>query len=713
MKNIKIAIIFLTLPYYSYSQISNYIGNPGFEDFEGNYWDIFELSSGHTYSCVGPTISGYIGSGTAGVKKYWSFVPYWDVPKNRFLCQSLPTPDIQGGGSFSIQAHSGSFYAGVGTGEYFCQNMIHQMEDNHEYYIQYYGKSGTEKAGLGFSNKKPEICDHLDMDKTILWLDGFPQNDNDFPIENQYSGNENWEKIHGYYYPSGNKKWVTIGVFGSQNASGQTTYGLKIDDIKIYDMGVNQGCPENRTFENTDFDDLEILYRASNSIKAGNDVEPDNDVTGLVTVESNSYVTFRAGNEIALLDGFSALPGSNFSAYIAPCECNPIWSNAGESFNLCGVGQTRSLGMAPIANATAYLWTADPPEAIDYLSDPTSPNPTFTGPSDPIAPIFHYTLKVIGQCPNQISSSSLSVNYSEQLPITNSTFSNFIATYNTSDRTIEISALTGNKTIEVKIEIFTGSSLLNSYTLQREDDFLTGAIDYIPSNTFSDCKDYTIKISGRSVCYDDFGEIFEYSLNLPNPPSLNLISPVAPNLSNLWVQEGTSNFCVTTEGAESITLEIIAGNNGNILYSTSVFTSVTSHETCIWNGSDGNLNDGWYPFILTIKGCNNETQEVSGSFQYNASNKLEESDSSSNNNSPTTYYFLHPNPNTGHFTISQMPDYIKKWQLSSVIGQVLLNGIIPQGIKEHEIDITSISKGTYILQLETREGFKVEQVIYH
>jgi hypothetical protein len=60
-----------------------------------------------------------------------------------------------------------------------------------------------------------------------------------------------------------------------------------------------------------------------------------------------------------------------------------------------------------------------------------------------------------------------------------------------------------------------------------------------------------------------------------------------------------------------------------------------------------------------------------------------------------------------------MPDYIKKWQLSSVIGQVLLNGIIPQGIKEHEIDITSISKGTYILQLETREGFKVEQVIYH
>ena len=136
--------------------------------------------------------------------------------------------------------------------------------------------------------------------------------------------------------------------------------------------------------------------------------------TGPVTVENNSNITFRAGNEIALLDGFSALPASNFSAYISPCECNPIESNAGENFSLCGVGQTHSMGMSSVPNASAYQWVSDPPEAINYLSDPTIPNPIFIGPENPITPLFYYTLNVIGQCVNQVSSSSITVNYSDQ-----------------------------------------------------------------------------------------------------------------------------------------------------------------------------------------------------------------------------------------------------------------------------------------------------------
>ena len=712
MKSTKIAIFLLFLPFYGYPQLPNYIGNPGFEDFEGNYWDLFDSNTGKTYSCVGPTISGYEGDGTRGVEKYWSFVPYWEVPKNRSFCQSLPTPDILGGGINSSNAHSGSFYASVGNGEYFCQEMQHQMVDNHEYYIQYYGKdANSQKAGLGFSNLRPEICDHYFINSTVLWLDGFPTNANDFPQNNQYSGTGNWDKIVGYYYPSGNKNWMTVGVFGSSNASNQVAYGLGIDDIKIYDMGENQGCPADRNFENTDFNDLNILFRASNLISAGYDIVANNDITGPVTVESNSNVTFRAGNEIALLDGFCALPGSNFSAYISPCECNPIWSNAGESFSMCGQGQTHLIGMSNITNATEYQWDANPPEALAYLSDPTVSNPTFTGPANPVAQSFTYTLNVKGQCFNQVSSSSIGITYSDQMPATNSTFTNLIATYSPSTQKIEISALTGDKTLEVKVEIYIGSILQNSYTLQRDDEFPDGTINYIPNEVFSDCNDYIIKIYGRNVCYDNFGDAFEYFLDLPSSQNLNLISPVAPNLSNIWVQEGSTNFCVTTEGAKTIILEILS-SYGTILHTISQSTSVTLHETCIWNGSDGNLNAGWYPFILTILGCNNETIEEAGSFQYNASNKLEENHDSTNVKEENLLYFINPNPNMGQFTLTQTPNYIKKYQILNLIGQNLQGSNLPQGITELDINMNSLPKGIYIIQLETTDGIKVERIVY-
>ena len=72
------------------------------------------------------------------------------------------------------------------------------------------------------------------------------------------------------------------------------------------------GCIDNITFNNEEIfhDGDEITYQASNTIETNNTFD----------VQTGSSVTLVAGESIVLKPGFHAGEGSNFHAYIAPCE---------------------------------------------------------------------------------------------------------------------------------------------------------------------------------------------------------------------------------------------------------------------------------------------------------------------------------------------------------------------------------------------------------
>jgi hypothetical protein len=95
---------------------------------------------------------------------------------------------------------------------------------------------------------------------------------------------------------------------------------------------------------------------------------------------------------------------------------------------------------------------------------------------------------------------------------------------------------------------------------------------------------------------------------------------------------------------------------------------------------------------------------------------LKKGDSSKDAENPidliNSYRFA-PNPNTGHFTLTQTQEgYIKSYQILNLMGQPLLRSKLELGQTEKVIEMGGLAKGIYILQLETTDGMKAERVVY-
>lgn len=112
---------------------------------------------------------------------------------------------------------------------------------------------------------------------------------------------------------------VTLGMKNYKNAFWTLNWVLVRRHLKTYNLlgdpsfiyaGI--GCIDNISFNNEEiFHDGDIVeYHASNTIETNNTFD----------VQTGSRVTLVAGESIVLKPGFHAGAGSNFHAYIAPCE---------------------------------------------------------------------------------------------------------------------------------------------------------------------------------------------------------------------------------------------------------------------------------------------------------------------------------------------------------------------------------------------------------
>ncbi len=106
---------------------------------------------------------------------------------------------------------------------------------------------------------------------------------------------------------------------------------MEIDYIKVWQFD-HACCMPYKLYESTE--NLPYETSMQNFIKAGNDVGIPN-INGDVIVKSNQNVTFKAGDEIDLLPGFTAESGSNFSAEIQ--ECNYSTKPEGESITIINI----------------------------------------------------------------------------------------------------------------------------------------------------------------------------------------------------------------------------------------------------------------------------------------------------------------------------------------------------------------------------------------
>ncbi len=76
------------------------------------------------------------------------------------------------------------------------------------------------------------------------------------------------------------------------------------------------------------------------------------------------------------------------------------------------------------------------------------------------------------------------------------------------------------------------------------------------------------------------------------------------------------------------------------------------------------------------------------------------------------FYSIHPNPNSGQFTLVQtQTGYIKRYRVLNGMGQVLLTYTFNHGY-ETIVDISFLPRGIYVLLIETVDGLKTERVVY-
>ena len=161
-----------------------------------------------------------------------------------------------------------------------------------------------------------------------------------------------------------------------------------IDDVELFEI-----CSENLIFENTTFSYKEPVYESDKYIFAGYDISNPPAGVGKVVAKEQSDVKFKAGKAIIFEHGFEAQNGSDFEAWIEPCDG---WDSPTNFKKLCvRPGECLSIGgnYNPIFN---YSWSPS-----IYLNSPHIPNPIACLPNSGFGTTI-YTLTITDDIGNQI-----------------------------------------------------------------------------------------------------------------------------------------------------------------------------------------------------------------------------------------------------------------------------------------------------------------------
>lgn len=119
-----------------------------------------------------------------------------------------------------------------------------------------------------------------------------------------------------------------------------------------------------------------------------------NTISASNTISTNTDVTYRAGNEITLLPGFTAEAGSNFHAYIEPITCNEYSDPNNRSSGNVGddyTGQTTFVTYPEVNGSFEFnnnSMSSNDPQNTNQVAPIKTPN--VSGPSPTVSGILVY-----------------------------------------------------------------------------------------------------------------------------------------------------------------------------------------------------------------------------------------------------------------------------------------------------------------------------------
>lgn len=475
-----------------------------------------------------------------------------------------------------------------------------------------------------------------------------------------------------------------------------------IDDVELYEY-----CPEEILIENRKYNYAELPLEAG-VIKAGYDVGAPT-TNGDVVVQNGSDVTYKAEQQIVLKPGFSVSYGGKFHAYIAACEseCPAPVANAGENISVCD-GNCRTIG-GPPRYQTTYSWISEPLNAIDYLSDPFSPNPEFCPP--PGYGTVIYTLRARNQC-GDVATSRVVINYDNNpnhnptLAVSNIQFGDFIS----------FDVTVGGQTEEIMIQVCnTANTNCKKYTLKRVFDFTTNIFRWQIPEYLNVCDDYVVTVSSRNYCSPNLAVS---TINWNRDRVIRI-----KKLPNVFFTS-SGPYCAEVTGAEHYNL-MVFNRNGNSLIFRGGGAIAGVNPVCMWNGTCNFANpackpgekvvDGVYKFLVEFSnGCytTQRAQYFVHIYNYRPQMKKEEipvppTDSSGIISSIT----ISPNPNEGRFTVF-LADINQTAEVFDALGSR-----VPYPQKQNEavldFDISNLPKGIYFVKItDTSRQVTVKKVVY-
>lgn len=365
----------------------NHIPNPSFENMTANF------------SCPGYLTGGNFNNIT---KFDWTKIVGWDQPDCDDIvlpCFFAPLGDavwlnsicnVQNDANTGFGKYGANNYARTGNSwarisaylsldcsgstsncgdyGYLCTQLNQPLIPGRYYYYEFYMQPDQYyhpnnygcSFGIYFTHDKPEQ-NRSDRIKVT------PQINTNQTNSNSYSNG--WLKFSGYYYATIDYDWLTLGTF-DQSAPGFNA-NYFVDDVKLIEIGTT--CPPAWLIENTMYSNTQTeLFEASNYITAGYNVGFFSEDGPVKVISGGADITYKAGQEITLKDGFSVERGGDFHAYIAPCgiDC------PGESFS-----RDLSTGVPDDGGPITPGWTDD---TWKYISDNTG-NPPLSNNLFPVS----------------------------------------------------------------------------------------------------------------------------------------------------------------------------------------------------------------------------------------------------------------------------------------------------------------------------------------
>ena len=203
------------------------------------------------------------------------------------------------------------------------------------------------------------------------------------PVGNMFTDDDNWVQMTGTIVANGGERWWSIGHFepnlGLVNyqvvcwPGCETGTYLLIDDVSV--TGPGSGCDPFALIENTTYSaGSNTNITVGEFIRSGYNVSNPS-LNGNVLVEPGAQVDYIAGKYIDLEHGFSAESGAenHFQACVIPnvCESAPyVDVTLGPDIDVHCDDEPFLIG--DDCSELTYQWYADPPVALNFLSDPTN-----------------------------------------------------------------------------------------------------------------------------------------------------------------------------------------------------------------------------------------------------------------------------------------------------------------------------------------------------